>query len=183
MSIAYPSARLLMAGVAACSVMLASRAALAGPNDNSASRPWSLHAGLGPVISFGGDVMGRFSFDMAYHFKGGDVGPALGFYVPLNFDDDEVGVNVGPIFFWDFRVGQVGSAKLYLGPLVASGYGFHAEIGDRADHFWFLHGGAQFRVLWRDRIGLFARPAGFEVWAGTIVEGHWSFLSGLAAAF
>jgi hypothetical protein len=176
--------RLAMVAVAACLPALASRIAHAGPNDNSASRPWSLHAGLGPVVSFDGDVVGRLHFDMAYHFKGGDVGPALGFYLPLNFDDDAVGPKFGPIFLWDFRIAQVGSAKLYLGPLAASGYGFYADVdAGEVDHVWFLHVGAQFRVLWRDRIGLFARPAGFELWAGNVVQGHWSFISGLAAAF
>jgi hypothetical protein len=176
---------LAMAALVASSFALLPCSARAGPNDNSASRPWSLHLGLGPVVDFGGGVMGRMHFDMAYHFKGGDVGPALGFYVPLNFDDDEIGPKVGPIFLWDFRIARVGSAKLYLAPVVASGYGLHADVDDGdVDHYWFFHAGAQFRVLWRDRIGLFARPAGFEIWAGDgVLEGHWSFVSGLAAAF
>ncbi len=176
---------LILAIAMGSALALVPEVAHAGPNDNSASRPWSLHAGLGPVVSFGGGVMGRLHFDMEYHFKGGDVGPALGFYIPLNFDGHHVGLNVGPVFLWDFRIAEVGSAKLYLGPLVASGYGFHAHThgGGGAAHFWFLHAGAHFRALWRDRIGFFARPANFEVWAGSFVTGHWSFIAGLAAAF
>ena len=165
-------------------VALASTHAHAGPSDNSASKPWSLHAGLGPAVSFGGDVMGRLQFDMEYHFKGGDVGPALGFYVPVNFERRELGLNVGPIFVWDFRIAEAGGGKIYVGPLVASGYGFHAHFRHRFNyHFWFFHAGGQFRMLWNDNIGFFARPANFEVWAGNVVVGHWSFVGGLAAAF
>jgi hypothetical protein len=39
-------------------------------------------------------------------------------------------------------------------------------------------------VLWNDTIGMFARFAGFEVWAGNFgATGHFSFIAGLAAAF
>jgi hypothetical protein len=172
----------------------------AGPNDNSASKPWSLNAGLGPAVTIpGGGLMGRFQFDMEYHFRGGDVGPALGFYVPVNFTAWSGGMNIGPVFLWDFRIYEKDNVKLYIGPIVATGYGFHSGWYGRywgrgpgpayIAHFWFLHFGAHFRVLWNDTIGMFARPAGFDVWAGTFgprnpaALGVYSFIAGLTAAF
>lgn len=169
----------------------------AGPNDNSASKPWSLHAGLGPVVNFRGGLLGRFSFDMEYHFKGGDVGPALGFYAATNFAAFTGGLNIGPLFNWDFRIYEQGNVKLYIGPLASTGYGFQSAWwgpygGPRRRgpgptylaHFWYLYVTPHFRVLWNDSIGMFARFAGFEVWAGPWgATGHFSFVAGLAAAF
>jgi hypothetical protein len=172
--------------------------AQAGPNDNSASKPWSLHAGLGPVVNFrGGGLLGRFTFDMEYHFKGGDVGPALGFYAAANFNAWSGGLNIGPLFNWDFRIYEKDNVKLYIGPLAATGYGFHSGWYGRYGgprrrgpgpaylaHFWFFYVSPHFRVLWNDTIGMFARFAGFEVWAGNFgATGHFSFIAGLAAAF
>ena len=170
--------------------------AQAGPNDPSADRAWSLHAGFGPVVNFRGGLFGRGSFDMEYHFKRGDVGPALGFYGATNFTTRNAGLNVGPLFAWDFRIHETGNVKLYIGPLAATGYGFHSGWrgrfggpgrgpgGQYFAHFWFLYVTPHFRVLWNDRIGMFARPAGFEVWAGNFgATGHFSFMAGLAAAF
>ena len=166
---------------AALGTVLAASTAHAGPNDNSSSEPWSLHAGFGPMVEFdvGPEIHGRASFDMEYHFKGGDVGPALGFYVPQHFNAFEWGMTLGPIFIWDFRAAQSGNVKFYVGPAAATGYGFNVA---GFDHFWFFYVTPHFRLLYKDFIGFFVRPGG-EVWVGTLVQGHFSFITGLAFAF
>jgi hypothetical protein len=160
--------------------------AWAGPSDRSSSRPTAVQIGIGPVVGIpGGGVSGRIPLDFQYHFRGGDVGPALGMQLPLNFSRGSLGMHIGPSFVWDFRVAQVGRAKLYLGPLATTGYGFSAAThGGGAAHFWYLTLGAQFRALWNDKVGLFIRPASFDVLVGNgWAAGGWSFTAGLALAF
>jgi len=161
-------------------------AAWAGPSDSSSSRPTAVQIGIGPVVGIpGGGVFGRVPIDFQYHFRRGDVGPALGMQLPFNFSRGSIGMNLGPIFVWDFRITQAGRAKLYLGPLVTTGYGFAAGThGGGAAHFWYLTLGPQFRALWNDTVGLFVRPASFDVWVGNgWATGNWSFTAGLALAF
>jgi hypothetical protein len=158
----------------------------AGPSDNSSSRPTTVQLGLGPVVTIpGGGVYGRIPIDFQVHFRRGDVGPALGLQLPINFARGLFGMHIGPIFIWDFRITRIGRAKLYLGPLATTGYGFATAVGGHgAAHFWFLTLGAQFRALWNDRAGLFIRPASFDVLVGNgYAAGAWSFTAGLALAF
>lgn len=160
--------------------------ASAGPSDSSSSRPVAVQAGIGPVINIpGGGVSGRVPLDFHYHFRGGDVGPGLGLQLPINFSRGSIGMHIGPTFVWDFRIATAGRAKLYLGPLVSTGYGFGAAThGGGAAHFWFLTLGPQFRALWNDGVGLFIRPASFDVLVGNgWITGNWSFTAGLAVAF
>lgn len=158
----------------------------AGPSDNSSGRPFAAQLGLGAAVGIpGGGLFGRAPIDFQYHLRGGDVGPAIGAWLPIHFDSGMFGMNLGPMFLWDFRVGQAGNAKLYLGPLAATGYGFSAAThGHGAAHFWFLTLGAQFRALWNDKVGLFVRPATFDLWVGNgWAGGNWSATAGLALAF
>jgi hypothetical protein len=160
--------------------------AFAGPSDSSSSRPVAVQVGVGPVINIpGGGVSGRVPLDFHYHFRGGDVGPGLGLQLPINFSPGSIGMHIGPTFVWDFRIATAGRAKLYLGPLVSTGYGFSAAThGGGAGHFWFLTLGPQFRALWNDGVGLFIRPASFDMLVGPgWITGNWSFTAGLAVAF
>ena len=176
--------------------------AQAGPNDNSSDRPWALQFGLGPAVHLGprgwwgrgaGGTHGRIGFDFQYHFKGGDVGPALGALATTTFTHRRFGMNVGVIFLWDFRVLEAGNFKLYVAPLVAAGHAFWHRWWDDRDrrrgdqwtrHWFFMDFGAQVKGVWNDRIGFFARPANFSMYAGpTSVHGYWSFISGLTLSF
>ena len=58
--------------------LLFPKAASAGPNDNSHSRPWQFSVGMGPTINLeGGGALGRFAPDFHYHFKRGAYVAAL----------------------------------------------------------------------------------------------------------
>jgi hypothetical protein len=162
--------------------------ASAGPNDTSTDRPWSLQFGIGPAVHFGGAAHGRFGFDFQYHFFGGDVGPALGAQAFTLFRARSFGMNIGPMFLWDFRIVDSGNFKLYIAPLVALGHGFWhwSHRGRRRDpwtrHYFFMDFGAQLKGMWNDRIGFFVRPANFSVWV-PFAHGYWSFISGLSLSF
>lgn len=173
--------------LAAAVVAVVPAVAEAGPSDDSSSRPFALQLGLGPSIGLpGGGVFGRAPIDVQYHLRGGDVGPAIGAQAPIHFGPGSFGMNLGPMFLWDFRVGQAGAAKLYLGPLAATGYGFTAASGGHgaATHFWFLTLGGQFRALWNDSVGLFVRPVSFDLWVGNgWAGGNYTATLGLAVAF
>lgn len=158
----------------------------AGPSDPSSARKVALQLGLGPAVGIpGGGLFGRAPLDVEFHLRGGDVGPAIGAWAPMHFGPGSFGMNLGPVLLWDFRLGQVGAAKLYVAPLAATGYGFTAGThGHGAAHFWFLTLGAQLRALWNDKIGLFVRPANFDLWVGNgWAAGNWSATLGLALAF
>jgi hypothetical protein len=175
---------MLVAGMLASAAVPA--VAHAGPSDSSSSRPTAVQIGIGPVVGIpGGGVDGRIPIDFQYHFRRGDVGPALGLQLPMNFSRGSFGMHIGPIFLWDFRVGQLGNAKLYLAPLATTGFGFSTGThGGGSAQFWYLTLGGQFRALWRDTVGLFVRPASFDVLVGNgFVAGAWSFTAGLALAF
>jgi hypothetical protein len=136
--------------------------AAAGPNDNSSSRPWSVPIGAGPMVGIPrGGVLGKFGVDFQYHFKGGDVGPALGGMLHTHFAQHTFGFNVGPIFMWDFRVYQTGRFKLYLAPLIGAGYSFTANDF----HAFFMDLGGQLKGVVNDRVGFFVRPINFSMFA------------------
>lgn len=156
--------------------------ASAGPNDTSTSRPWSLQFGIGPSVRFGGAAHGRFGFDFQYHFFGGDVGPALGAQAFTLFRPRRFGMNVGPIFLWDFRIAEAGNFKLYIAPLVALGHGFWHRPNRWTTHWFFMDFGAQLKGMWNDRVGFFVRPTNFSVWVPR-ADGYWSFISGLSLSF
>jgi len=156
--------------------------AAAGPNDNSSSRPWTLDIGVGPSIPLFRipSAFGRAGLDFQYHFKGGDVGPALGALFYTHFAPSTFGFNVGPMFLWDFRVHQGGKFKLYLAPLVAAGYAYTTYDS----HAFFADFGGQLKGVWNDRVGFFVRPINFSVWAGRgAAFGIYSLLVGLTLSF
>lgn len=176
------------AAVGLAVVLLASAPATAraAPRGGGGGRPASFQLGLGPAVGIpGGGVFGRLPIDFQYHLRGGAVGPAIGMQAPLHFSAGSVGMNLGPMFLWDFSVGPAGAARLYLGPLAATGYGFTAAThGHGAAHFWFLTLGAQFKALWGGKVGLFVRPASFDLWVGNgWAGGNYTATAGLAVAF
>jgi hypothetical protein len=161
--------------------------AFAGPNDNSSSRPWTLNIGLGPMVNLeGGSVLGKGGLDFQYHFKGGDVGPALGGQFYMHFRDHVFGFQVGPIFLWDFRLVTAGNFKLYLAPLVAAGYSFTTFTPSPGgeSHAFFMDFGGQLKGVWNDRVGFFVRPTNFSLLAGNNgATGFYTFLTGLTLSF
>jgi hypothetical protein len=162
--------------------------ASAGPNDNSSSRPWTLDIGLGPMINLpSGYAMGKAGLDFHYHFKGGDVGPALGGQFYMHFREATFGFNVGPLFLWDFRVHSSGNFKLYLAPLIAMGYSFttFGFGGNNAEsHAFFADFGGQLKGVWNDRVGFFVRPINFSVWANEGgATGFYTLIAGLTLSF
>lgn len=176
-------AALLFVGLASAPAI-----ASAGPNDNSSDRPWTLDIGVGPTINLPhGVALGKAGLDFQYHFKGGDVGPALGGQFLMHFRNQLFGFNVGPIFLWDFRVVTAGSFKLYLAPFVAAGYSltnFTAGPVHGNSHAFFMDLGGQLKGVWNDRVGFFVRPTTFSVWAGQGgATGYYTFLTGLTLSF
>ena len=176
-------AALVFLGLAAAPAIAA-----AGPNDNSSDRPWTLDIGLGPTINLeSGSALGKAGLDFHYHFKGGDVGPALGGQFYMHFRDSVFGFNVGPMFLWDFRVYDGGKFKMYLAPLVALGYSltnFHAGPFHGNSHAFFMDFGGQFKGVWNDRVGFFIRPVNFSLWAGEGgATGFWTLIAGLTLSF
>jgi len=155
--------------------------ASAGPNDNSTSRPWTIDIGLGPMINLpGGGALGKAGLDFHYHFKGGDVGPALGGWIYTHFAPGTFGFNVGPMFLWDFRVHSSGRFKLYLAPLIVAGYSYTTYDW----HAFFADFGMQLKGVWNNRVGFFVRPLNFSVWAGNFgATGWWTLIAGLTVSF
>ncbi|MFO0637439.1 MAG: hypothetical protein U0168_31825 [Nannocystaceae bacterium] len=171
------AALVCLAAVAAPSV------AWAGPNDNSNRRPWSLQIGAGPALDIPFDyAAAKVGVDFQYHFKKGDVGPALGGLVHTIFNCCSVSFVTGPMFLWDFRVFTSSKAKLYLAPHAAAGIGVNFDAG--ASAFFFGEIGGQFKGIFNDRVGFFVRPASFSLFAGPYgTYGFWSFFTGLALSF
>jgi hypothetical protein len=162
--------------------------AVAGPNDNSSDRPWSLDIGLGPAVNLeSGTAYGKAGLDFHYHFKGGDVGPALGGLFYMHFRDSVFGFNLGPMFLWDFRVHDGGKFKLYLAPLVALGYSLtnvHGGGYGGNSHHFFMDFGGQLKGVWNDRVGFFVRPLNFSLFAGDGgATGFWTLIGGLTLSF
>jgi hypothetical protein len=167
------------------SAAMLSLAIVAAPGTDS-DRPWSLQLGLGPEVGLpGGGVRGKLALDFQYHFKGTDVGPALGLQTHMHFARGLFGMSVGPIFLWDFRVVAAKKFKLYVAPLVALGYHFTTIPQlDATSHAFFMDFGAQVKGLVNDRVGFFVRPANFSVIAGRGgAAGAYAFVAGLAVAF
>lgn len=177
--------RILMLAVFVAALLIPS-VALAGPNDNSNDRPWTVNIGLGPMINLeGGAAFGKLGADFQYHFKGGDVGPALGAQLYTHFRSHIFGMNLGPIFLWDFRVYDGGNFKLYVAPMIAAGYGFTTHTPSNiTGHVFFMDLGGSLKGVWNDRIGFFARPLNFSLWAGEGgATGFWTFVGGLTLSF
>ncbi len=114
------------------------------------------------------------------------MGPALGAQLPFHFRERIFGLKVGPIFGWDFRVAEPGNMKVYVGPLVSTGYAMTTVTGvnGATGHNWYLTLGGQVRMMFTNRIGAFLRPIDFDVWAGEGgATGFWSLTLGLALSF
>jgi hypothetical protein len=160
--------------------------AQAAPSDASSSRPWSVQVGMGPMINLeSGGALGKFAPDFQYHFKGGDVGPALGGELHMHFARQLFGMNIGPMFLWDFRVYEAGNFKMYLAPLVAMGYAFTTFTPVNATgHAFFMDFGGQLKGMFNDRVGFFIRPINFSMWAGNGgATGFWTLLAGVSISF
>lgn len=162
--------------------------ASAAPKGNSSDRPWTFDFGMGPTVQLtDGAALGKMSFDAVYHFKGGDVGPALGPEFIMHFRGGIFGFNLGPVFLWDFRVFAKKNAKLYLAPLVALGYSltnFHGQYYRSNSHDYFMDFGGQFKAVWNDRVGVFVRPLNFSLLAGKGgATGFYTLLIGATVSF
>jgi hypothetical protein len=156
------------------------------PRDNASDRPWSLNAGMGPMVNLeSGLALGKLGLDFQFHFRRGDVGPALGAAWWLHFRGHVLGFNLGPMFLWDFRVYAKRKVKLYIAPTITTGYaltGFVPNGGSRSA--FFLDFGGQFKALVNDRVGVFVRPVNFSLWADEGgATGFWTALFGVTAAF
>ena len=178
--------RRLLCGLAFSGVCAAPAVAHAGPSDESSGRPWSVQLGMGPMINLeSGFALGKLAPDFQYHFRGGDVGPALGAELHMHFRQDIFGMNIGPMFLWDFRVYGAGSFKMYLAPLVALGYAFTSVVPAHATgHAFFMDFGGQLKGVWNDRVGFFIRPIAFSMWAGEGgATGFWTLIAGATFSF
>lgn len=159
--------------------------ALAAPGADN-DRPWSFQAGLGPEIGLpAGGVRGRMPLDFQYHLKRTDDGPALGFQLPMHFARSTFGMNIGPMFMWDFRVVANDKFRLYVAPMVALGYHFttipplHATL-----NAFFMDFGGQLKGIVNERVGFFVRPLGFSLLAARGgAAGAYSFLAGVSVMF
>jgi hypothetical protein len=179
--------KLLTALVFLCFVA-APAIASAAPKRNSSSRPWTVDIGMGPAVNLeSGYALGKAGLDAHYHFKGGDVGPALGGLFYMHFRDSVFGFNLGPMFLWDFRVHKGRKFKLYLAPLVALGYSltnYHGGYAHGTTHHFFMDFGGQMKGVWRDRVGFFIRPLNFSLVAGKGgATGFWTLIAGLTMSF
>jgi hypothetical protein len=161
----------------------------AKPSDASSSRPWTFDFGMGPTVNLeSGYALGKAGLDVHYHFKGGDVGPALGAEFIMHFRNSLFGFNLGPIFLWDFRVWEKKNFKLYLAPLIAFGYSltnYHGDVYIHGnDHHFFMDFGGQVKGVWNDKVGFFIRPLNFSVLAGKGgATGFYTLLIGVTAPF
>lgn len=176
-------ATLVFLGLATAPVL-----AHAGPNDDSSSRPWTVDIGMGPTVNLEFPyALGKAGVDFAYHFKGGDTGPALGGLFYMHFRERTFGFNLGPMFLWDFRVHTGRKFKLYLAPLVALGYSltnYHGGDGSDTDHHFFMDFGGQLKGVWNDRVGFFIRPLNFSLVAGEGgATGFWTLVAGITMSF
>jgi hypothetical protein len=170
--------------VAAMCLLSTPRTAQAKLQDNAHDKPWTLNLGTGLSVGLPyGGVAGHFSPDFQYHFFGGDVGPALGAQAHMLFASHLFGMQIGPIFLWDFRVFSDPNAKLYLAPLVSPGYAFATSSGLTA-HFFYMTFGGQFKAVFNDWIGIYVRPIDFQVLAaGGGAVGAWRLTVGVTFNF
>lgn len=160
----------------------------AGPSDKAHDKPWTLNVGMGPSINLeNAGAWGKLGADFQYHFKKGDVGPALGGQINTLFRENVLGMQFAPIFLWDFRIFADAKTKLYLAPVVSTGYAFVSFpgiTGAGAGHAWFLTAGGQFKAVFKDWIGVYVRPLDFELWAGNGgATGYWSMVAGVTFNF
>jgi hypothetical protein len=149
-------------------------------------RPWALQIGLGPQVGLpSGGVQGKLVLDFQNHLKHADVGPALGLQTHMHFARGLFGMDIGPMFLWDFRVVTTKKFKLYVAPMVALGYTFTTIPAFHATaHGFFMDFGAQVKGMVNDRVGFFVRPATFSVIAGKGgAAGAYAFVAGVALMF
>ncbi len=153
-------------------------------------RPWTFDAGIGPMVNLersGG--LGKLGFDFHYHFNRSDVGPALGLTFYTHFREKLFGIQVGQMFLWDFRVYRDKKLAMYLAPLVALGYSLTHYVGTGGaasgnDHHFFMDFGAQWKTVFKDRVGVFVRPATFSLLAGKGgATGFYTTLIGVTTSF
>ena len=130
-------------------------------------------------------MLGRLTLDFQYHFRRTDVGPALGAQTHMHFARGLFGMDLGPIFLWDFRLVATRKFKLYIAPLTALGYHFTRITDfDATAHGSFMDFGVQLKGIVKDRVGFFVRPANFSVIAGKGgAAGAYAFVPGVALTF
>ena len=143
---------------------------------------FTLNAGIGPTVGFGGGALGRLAFDGQYRLFGSDAGPAIGGMIHLLFGQNTFGMQLGPIFMWEFFLADPGGIRIYVGPVAATGYGFqHVSVNGFSGtaNYWYLNLGAQGRAMFNDRFGAFIRPLNFDITAGQGgAGGSWSLILG-----
>jgi hypothetical protein len=102
------------------------------------------------------------------------------------FGKNRSGLQVGPSFVWELFLADPNNIRLYVGPLVATGYGMerYDNVIVSFRHYWFLTVGGQARAMFNDRVGAFVRPVNFDISAGTGgAQGAWSFAAGVSVDF
>lgn len=158
----------------------------AGAPEHDVAKPWSLQLGLGPQVTLpSGGTLGKLAFDFQNHLKRSDDGPALGMQAHMHFARGLFGMDIGPMFLWDFRVVAAKRFKLYVAPMTALGYSFTTIPAFHATgHAFFMDFGAQVKGIVNDKVGFFVRPATFSVLAAKGgAAGAYAFVGGVSFTF
>jgi len=147
---------------------------------------WTAQGGMGPTVGFNGTAFGRLIMDGQYRLFGADVGPAVGPMLHVLFGRNRSGLQLGPIFVWELFLADPNNIRIYVGPLIATGYGMerYDDVIVTFRHYWYLTLGGQARAMFNDRIGAFVRPINFDISAGTGgAQAAWSFAAGVSLDF
>lgn len=147
----------------------------------------SLNLGIGPNVVLDADTpfpTGRIALDGMYRLQRADAGPAVGLMAHMLFRGSYFGLQLGPIASWDLYLMEVEGIRIYVGPIVGTGYNLTAvdtEFGSVTGHAWFLHLGGQARAMFNETWGAFVRPVSFDVVANDAgAYGHWSWTLGVS---
>ena len=147
----------------------------------------SLNLGIGPNVVLDANTpfpTGRIALDGLYRLQRADAGPAVGLMAHMLFRGSYFGLQLGPIASWDLYLTEVEGIRIYVGPIVGTGYNLTAvdtEFGSVTGHAWFLHLGGQARAMFNETWGAFVRPVSFDVVANDAgAYGHWSWTLGVS---
>ena len=147
----------------------------------------SLNLGIGPNVVLDADTpfpTGRIALDGLYRLQRADAGPAVGLMAHMLFRGRYFGLQLGPIASWDLYLTEVEGIRIYVGPIVGTGYNLttvDTDFGSVTGHAWFLHLGGQARAMFNEKWGAFVRPVSFDVVANDAgAYGHWSWTLGVS---
>ena len=150
-------------------------------------RSWPANLGIGPNVVLDANTpfpTGRIALDGLYRLQHADAGPAVGLMAHMLFRGSYFGLQLGPIASWDLYLTEVEGIRIYVGPIVGTGYNLTAvdtEFGSVTGHAWFLHLGGQARAMFNETWGAFVRPVSFDVVANDAgAYGHWSWTLGVS---